>query len=390
MQCKKETLKNDESYVKKSAYFFTYCSLVFNRICLFFLQFLIAKEFFMNKNTTAAAAALLISAAAFADGFSVNGYVRAGLSSTFESTPALSTAKWYSGTYFSGDSTGTRGRINIAWDGKNDTGNSYGAFCRLQADGSVESWTTTTTGIKYADAYTGLFGNMVTVAAGKIKDNWIATSGFKGFSVLDGKSGAAVILTPLAGLNLVGGAVIDYASSMNGNTFLGGVRYKNDMVNVSAAFAGYGLFTGNLAYTGTKNLLVVIETTFDTDHGLNDILKDQRMFSTEQVQYTGVENWTFGVYAREWLNKVKISGDNDFTLALTPAAAYQLNSIVKLSAEGTYNMPVYDNAKAAYMTIVPAVTLSADKAASVYIWGSVSTDQNQEPSCAGIGVKRDF
>jgi hypothetical protein len=345
----------------------------------------------MNKKTTAAAAALLISAAAFADGFSVNGYVRAGLASTFESTPALSTAKWYSGTYFSGDSTGTRGRINTAWDGKSDTGNSYGAFFRLQSDGSVEKWTNlSVTSIKYADVYSGLFGNMVSIAAGKIKDNWIITSGFQGFSVLDGKSGAAVILAPMEGLNLVGGAVIDYDSSMNGNTFLGGVRYKNDMVNVSAAFAGYGLFTGNLSYTGTKNLLVVVETKFDTDHGLNDILKDQRMFSTEQVQYTGVENWTFGVYAKEWLNKTSVSGDNDFTLALTPAAAYQLNSFVKLSVEGTYNMPVYDGAKDAYMTIVPAVTFSSDKTANIYIWGSVSTDQDQEKSCAGIGVKRDF
>lgn len=352
----------------------------------------------MNKTKAMAAAVLLISAAAFADGFNVSGYLRAGLSSTFESTPKMSTKTWLGGIYFNGDSSSTRARVNIAWDGKNDAGNSYGSFLRLQYtgsdDGASENWGYGS--VSYAQAYAGLFGNIVTVAAGKMKDNWIGSSGFEGYSVLDGKSGAAVTVTPLAGLNLTGAAIIDpnYTAGssieMNGNTFLGGVKYKNDMIAAMASFAGYGLFVGNVVYTGTKNLLVSAETKIDTDHGFNDILKDQRMLTDEQIQYTGIEKWTFGVLSFQYFDKKSVSGDNDFTLTVTPAVAYQLNSVVRFSVEGTYTMPVYDNAPNGFATIVPAVKLSADKIANVYVWGSISTDQDQSKSCAGLGVIREF
>jgi hypothetical protein len=352
----------------------------------------------MNKRTTATAAALLISAAAFADGFKVSGYLRAGLSSTFEDTPVMSTKTWLGGIYFNGDSSSTRARVNIAFDGNNDAGNSYGAFLRLQYtgsdDGASENWGYGS--VSYAQAYAGLFGNVVTVAAGKMKDNWIVSSGFEGYSVLDGKSGAAVTITPLSGLNLTGAAIIDpnYTAgssiNMNGNTFLGGVKYKNDMVTAMASFAGYGLFVGNVAWTGTKNLIVTAETKIDTDHGFNDTLKDQRMLSDEQIQYTGIDKWTFGLLSYQYLDKKSIAGDNDFTLTLTPAAAYQLNNTVRFSVEGTYTQPVYDNSPKSYATIVPAVRLSSDKIANVYIWSSISTDQSQSKNCAGIGVIREF
>jgi hypothetical protein len=352
----------------------------------------------MNKKTTAAAAALLISAAAFADGFSVSGYLRAGLSSTLESTPAMSTKTWLSGIYFNGDSSATRARLNIAWDGSSASGNSYGSFIRLQYtgtdDGASENWGVGS--ISYAQAYAGLFGNVVTVAAGKIKDNWIGSAGFEGYSVLDGKSGAVVTVTPVKGLNLTGAAIIDpnyvpgNTISMNGDTFLGGVKYKNDMFTAMASFAGYGLFVGNVVYTGTKGLLVSAETKIDTDHGFYDTLKDQRALVDEQIQYTGIDNWTFGLLSFQYFNQKSVAGDSDVTIKITPAAAYQLTSDIRLSVEGTYTMPVYDNAPKGYATIVPAVKLSADKIANVYVWSSISTDQSQSKNSVGLGVIREF
>ncbi|HAH62541.1 MAG TPA: hypothetical protein DCL73_10655 [Treponema sp.] len=360
----------------------------------------------MNKKTTAAAAALLISAAAFADGFTVSGYLRAGLSSTFEEKPVLNTNTWLGGIYFNGDSAKTRGRVNIAWDGKNDAGNSYGAFLRLEYTGAdeaaSESWGYG--GVSYAQAYAGLFGNVVTVAAGKLKDNWIASSGFEAYSVLDKKSGAAITITPLAGLNLTGAAIIDptydgtpSSIELNGNTFLGGAKYTtgDKLFTAAASFAGYGTFVGNVVYSGTKDagvkgLLVSAETTIDTHKDTADFVQKQRAVIDEQVQYTGIDQWTFGVLAFQYLDKTSVDGDSDFTLAITPAVAYQLNSFIKFSVEGTINVPVYDDAPKSYATIVPAVTLISDKMANVYVWTSISTDQDQAKSCAGVGVKRDF
>jgi hypothetical protein len=365
----------------------------------------------MKKSTVAAFAAFLISATAFADGFKVSGFLRAGLSSTFESTPVLNTQIWLPGIFFTGDSTSTRGRINLNFDGQNDNGN-YGAFVRLQYSGASEGWGYGD--VKYADAYVGLFKNVVTIAAGKIRDNWIISTGLEGYSVLDGNSGAAVTITPVQGLNITGAAVIDYSQNSttkiyecNKDAFLGGVSYKTDAFNVMASYAGYGLGVANVSYSGIKDLTIAVEGEYETDHGMDELSKTssvntaktigsfkgisvQRMLADEWIQYKGLENWTVGLLSQQYLDKKAIAGDNDFTFTITPAAAYQLNSTVGFSLEGTYTQAIYDDAPKGYAVIIPAVKLSADKTASAYIWGSVSTDADQSKSCIGIGALKQF
>lgn len=353
----------------------------------------------MKKASIAAVAAIAFCTSAFAEttnSFKVSGYLRAGLSSTMESSPALSTKTWLGGIYFNGDSSKTRGRLNLSFDGSNDTAD-YGAFLRLQYTGKDDSASASWGygDVSYAYAYAGFFNNMFTVAAGKLKDNWIGSSGFEGYSVLDGKSGAVASFVPVKGLTIAGAGIIDYSRNAAGtyemkeDSFLGGIKYKNDIFTADASYAGYGLITANISYTGTENLIISAETKIDTNHGM-DVLGDQRTVIDEYVKYTGIENWTFGLLSFQTINSKNTAGDSDFQFTITPAVAYQINNVIGLSAEATYRQGIYDNAPNGYMTIVPAVKFSADKSASADLWASISTDNGREKSSIGLGVIKEF
>jgi hypothetical protein len=351
----------------------------------------------MKKSVIAAWAVLMVCASAFADGFNVSGYVRAGLSSTFEKNPSLSTKTWLGGIYFNGDSPSTRGRINLSFSGSNTNG-TYGAFLRLQYTGTDDSasssWGYGT--VSYANAYAGFLGNKIVIAAGKLNDTWIISSGFEGFSVLDGKSGAAVTISPVAGLNITGAGIIDYSKKSDGtydtkgDTFLGGAKYATDAFTAAVSGAGYGLFTGNFKYTGVKNLIVSVEGEYETTDGRVNLGGGQELLSDVWVEYKGLNKWTFGVLSFQYYNRTDVPADNDFTLKITPAVAYQINNVIGLSLEGTYVQSVYDNAPGQYATIVPAVKLNADSSASVSIWTSISTDNDQAQSSIGLGVIKSF
>lgn len=350
------------------------------------------------KKAVIFAVALVASLSVFAEGtegVAVSGYVRAGISSTLEENSALSTKTWFGGTYFNGGSK-TRGRINLAFTGTSDVG-SYGAFLRLQYtgknDSAAASWGYGD--VSYANAYAGFFNNVLTVEAGKIKDVWIGSSGFSGFSVLDGKSGAAITFSPITRLAITGAAVIDYSSTtsntyqVSSDTFLGGVKYTNDSITLDAAYAGYGLITANVSFNGLQNVLIEAEAAIDTDHGLS-ILADQRAQSDIHIRYTGVDKWTFALLSYQYFDKVSISADNDFTFTITPAISYRLNTVFQFLLEGTYTQSVYEGAPNSYTVIEPAVRLYADKSASATLWTSISTDTAQEKSSVGIGVIKTF
>lgn len=355
----------------------------------------------MKKQTVIVAACVFMAAAAFGESetsFKVSGLVRAGLSSTMEAKPQLSTKTWIGSTYFSNGKT--RSRLNLSFDGKNDSAK-YGAFMRLQYDaGDAEGAKNWTIGsVKYAHAYVGLADNMVTVIAGKMKDNWIISSGFNTYSLLDGTSGVAVTVSPVNGLNILGAAVIDNTKvtaadatvtyDLNGDAFLGGVKYKTDLFNATASYAGWGVAAANISYTGTPGLTVSVEGEYETAHGIEK-MGGQSLIADEWIQYTGVEDWTFGLLASQVYNNAKITGDNDLAYVLTPAVAYKLNDTVAFQLEASWLQSVYDGAPAGYATIVPSVKLSADKSASATVWCLISTDSDQSKSSVGIGAIKEF
>ena len=355
----------------------------------------------MKKQIIISVALLAAASASFAEStttFKVSGLIRAGLSSTIEDGAKLSTKTWNAGTYFSNGKT--RSRLNFGFDGVNDNAK-FGAYMRLQYDAGdavgAKNWAVGS--VKYADAYAGFANNMVTVAAGKIKDGWIASTGFNGYSVLDGTSGVVVNVVPVSGLNILGGAVIDNTKNtaddgtvtynLGGDSFLGGVKYSCDAFNAMVSYAGWGVLAANVSYTGIQNLTLSAEGEYETAHGINKV-GGQVLLADEWIQYTGVDKFTFGILSSQVYDSASVAADGDFSFAITPAVAYKLNDVVAFQLEGTWQQSVYDGAKVGYATIVPSVKLSADKSASATVWCSISTDSTQSTSSAGIGVIKEF
>lgn len=352
----------------------------------------------MKKLFAAAAAALLaVSASAFADGLSFNGFVRAGLSSTLESDPVVDTTTWLPGIYFNGDSSSSRFRLNAAYDGKNDNG-SYGAFVRVQYSGdfndiasyAASKW------IPFAYARMGLLNDVVTVAAGKMQDKWIGSDGFEGWSVIDkggsGCTGAVVAVAPAKGLTFAGGAVTDFSDNkkLNEKIFLGGVKYASDAFTADASYAGYGLLTLNVNFTGVKGLLATAEGEVATTDDFTVTMDGVKAETDVQLEYTGVDKWTFGVLSFQKFNDASVSGDNDFTFTVTPAVAYSMNSFVRLAAEGTYTQSVYDKAPDPFVTIQPIVTFTVLPGSGINVWGNISTDTGRSKDTIGMSVIQNF
>lgn len=167
----------------------------------------------MKKISVLAAAVLFAGAALVsAEGFKLGGYLRAGWANTIdaldtdgdgdEDTAEAATDTWLAGDYFGGS---TRSRLNLSWSNKDE---SAGAYVRFQYTGSAENWDVAAT--EYAYGWVNPFDGLVTVSAGKLKDDWIGSDGFEGFSVIDGKSGFFAGVNPVEGLTVGGGAVVDY------------------------------------------------------------------------------------------------------------------------------------------------------------------------------------
>jgi hypothetical protein len=379
------------------------------------------------KKTTMAALAFLASAAVFADGFKLSGYLRAGYSSTFGDHATQTTQTWLAGDYWGGK---TRSRININWDNADETA---GAFFRLQYTGAIEDITLSDTAIKYADAYAKVLDKKAVVVAGKLFDNLITSDGWEGFSVIDGKSGFFAGLTPVEGLTVGGGAVLDYKgkesvttvtkvpvydstgtatnyytettttssgdSYTDKNAAVAGFKYVNNAVTVDGGYSGIGAAYGNINITAVKNLLVALEYAYESDDAADDhsdVWYDCENTFCEQVEYTGIDKLTLAMESYQFLNNHSITDDSNTTITITPAISYAINKTFAVSVEGTYTMYDYDGSDDNFGFVVPALKISADDTTAAYIWAQFSTDQDatiiatgtSARNCMGVGVKK--
>ena len=359
------------------------------------------------KKISVLAAALAIGAVSFvsAEGFKLNGYIRAGWSNTIDAldtdndgdgdTASSSTETWLAGDYFGGS---TRSRLNLGWSNKDE---SAGAFVRFQYTGAAEDFDIA--GItSYAYGWVNPFAGKLTVAAGKIKDDWIGSDGYEGFSVLDGKSGFFAGVTPVDGLTLGGGAVVDYLTTsdvvVDGKTVAKkkaskraayfGAKYSTDAFTVDAGYALAGEFYANLNFTGVENLLLAFEAKHDTD----DILDEETSYDTaentfvEQIEYTGIDKLLIGVVSYQYINDHDIADDSNTTITINPYARYEISDVIAASVEGTVHLYDYDKAPDTYTTIVPAVYFKVVDGAEANVFAKISTDTDQEKHQVGAGV----
>lgn len=324
------------------------------------------------------------------DGFKLSGYIRAGLSTDVTGDDkTATTSTWFDGDYFGGPS---RIRINMDWTSADGTS---GASFRLQTSSASEAWSVDS--IAYAFGYTSLFNNMVTIAAGKLHDNWAGYSyGWNGWSAIDGKSGAAVILSPVEGLNLVAAGVIDYETSLtetvDGET-TDTYTYdtKKDLAVFEAQYS-YGPLVINGGYALSETGYATVQYSTDTLTASADYYYDwakDGMDNTisEWVEYTGVDKMTLGAVVYEYM-------DDDaakMQLDITPAVKYQITDLAAASLEGTYHLDL-DESDNNTIAVTPAVVLTANDTIEAEIWGTYGYDNGSDDSTfkVGAGVKKSF
>lgn len=374
------------------------------------------------KKITVLAAGLLLAGAAFAgaEGFKLSGYLRAGWANTIDAldtdadgdgdTAEASTETWLAGDYFGGS---TRSRLNLSWSNKDDTA---GAYVRFQYTGAAESFDVGTT--KYAYAWVKPFDGLFTVAAGKMKDDWIGSDGWEGVSFLDGNSGFFAGINPIEGLTLGGGAVVDllpaaksetvyyindegkidsktsesgHRASKNAVYF--GAKYAADAFTFATGYALAGEFYANLNYTAVENLLVALEFYEASDDCIDDGVAytgSNEMVFVENIEYTGIDRLTLGIESYQYVNDHENNDDSNITATINPAVRYEVTDTIAASLEATTTVYSYDNAPDAFTTIVPAVYLKVADGAEANVYAVISTDTDQAKHAVGAGVIFNF
>lgn len=387
----------------------------------------------MKKIIASLVAASLLSFAAFAEeneGLSVKGYLRAGMSDTIENS-VYSTNKWVQGGYFGG---GTRLRVNIDY-----TKAFGGVTFRYQVDpvfdteaveidekstednGAVTTTTSKEGGatkdvrkssldffkesnVKWAMGYANLLDGQVIAEAGIISDRFTKTGGWEDTGI-DGGKGFRVVVVPkaVAGLTVAAQATDKYADKYaaeddkvkDGKAYEGDIKFdekilgfsakyeaKPFFVTAGAALAGY--YYGSVGLTAIENLTLVGEVFYDSTDATKKENKDNATtMLVAWAEYTGIEKVLAGAYS--YINLC----DGDYSIEITPAVSYDVNSLLKVSGEASIYLSSDDKADT-YATISPAVTFKASDKATATVSALISTDTDQAKHAASAGVRYNF
>ena len=301
----------------------------------------------MKKIALTAAVALLASAAVFADGFKLSGYVQAGYSAEMNDSKTASTDTWLGGSYFNVAVSSSRARLNFGWNNADDTA---GAFFRLQYSGAPQSWAGSSAKVTYGYAYGSFLDKKVTVVGGAIADKWVGSDSWEGSSLLDGDTGAAVIVSPVEGLHVFGAVVNSYnyygsytISDLGKDAVVGGMKYANDMFSATAQYSGLGLADFSLTLTPIKGLTAAVDYEYATDDALNASWNDANSTFAEYLQYTGIDNLELAFVGYQFVDTALTDADGNATgakedsnlkVTLTPAVSYAITKVVTVEAEG--------------------------------------------------------
>lgn len=361
----------------------------------------VLKEFAMKKTLGIAAAALVAGASLFAEGLSVNGYIRSGISIDPKGE-TVKTDTWLPGDYFGG---GSRLRLNINYDGVNG-----GATFRYQKSGSfgAKDWFEADN-IKWAMGYAKFLDGKIIAEAGKLVDTYTSTGGWEDGTFGDNAGagiGARVVVSPVEGLFITASASDIYLEKYeadddkvkDGDATEGDLKFNEKLFGFTAKYATDAFFvTGGVhlaksyyasfGLTAVDNLTLVVEAFInDTDDNkIGDVVVDDTIINLYPwVEYTGIENLTLAA-----LGAITIVDDST-TINITPAVSYALTDVISLAAESTITIPDTDDADDTYAVITPSVTFAASKKASATVFASLSTDTDLAKHSFGAGVKYAF
>ena len=352
------------------------------------------KEYSMKKTLGIAAAALIAGASLFAEGLSVNGFIRSGISINPKGE-TVKTDTWLPGDYFGG---GSRLRLNIKYDG--DKG---GATFRYQKDGSFASSDWFNAGnIKWAMGYAKFLDGKIIAEAGKLVDTYTSTGGWEDGTFGDNAGagiGARFVLSPVEGLFITASASDLYLEKykaaddevkdrdakegdlkFNEKLFGFTAKYANDAFFVTGGVHLAKSYYASFGLTAVDNLTLVVEAFINDTADVDD--PETKLYPW--VEYTGIENLTLAA-----LGAITIV-DGSTSIAIVPAVSYALTDVISLAAESTITIPDTDEVEDTYAVITPSVTFAASKKASATVFASLSTDTDQKKHSFGAGVKYAF
>ena len=359
----------------------------------------VLKEFAMKKTLGIAVAALVAGASLFAEGLSVNGYIRSGISIDPKGE-TVKTGTWLPGDYFGG---GSRLRLNINYDGVNG-----GATFRYQKDADddkkffiSDNWFSGSN-IKWAMGYAKFLDGKIIAEAGKLVDTYTSTGGWEDGTFGDNAGagiGARVVISPVEGLFITASASDLYLEKykaaddevkdrdakegdlkFNEKLFGFTAKYANDAFFVTGGVHLAKSYYASFGLTAVDNLTLVVEAFIDDTADEDDPVTTLYPW----VEYTGIENLTLAA-----LGAITIV-DGSTSIAITPAVSYALTDVISLAAESTITIPDADDADDTYAVITPSVTFAASKKASATVFASLSTDTDSAKHSFGAGVKYAF
>lgn len=364
------------------------------------------------KKVVLALAGLALGASVFAEGFKMSGDVKGGWFLTHEElfngdteakTGGVHVTEYQKGDEFQADA---RFRLNLEWASEGDVA---GAFVRFQ--GTPEY---TSPSVKLAYAWLKAFEGKFLMQAGLNDDIYLKTGGYNDSSVRSGYGFFAGV-APIEGLVIGGGAQTDWLKDKSYDTngdgladltesriaskdgIYFGAKYTNKDVNnlsVAASYSLAGFLSAGVCIDPIEKLFVSVEFENKSDDFL-DANGGASNVIYQRVEYTGVDNLTVGLNAKETINDRAVSATEDNTsIYIDPFARYEINETFGVSLEALITINSWDEDKVgktdAAQIIIPAFYLKPCKGAEATVWAAISTDDDLVKHSFGTGVKFGF
>ncbi len=356
----------------------------------------------MKRIALLTVAVLFAGSSLFAEGFSLHGHVRSGLSFGPTDGKVVKGTRWMGGDYIGGVS---RVRLTATYEMNNG-----GVTARYQKAGSFskDDWFDSGN-IKFVMAYAKFLDGSLIAEAGKLGDNYTTTGGWEDGTFNDdvgvGNGVRLVYMPPvIEGLTVAASAsdifLDKYTDTdsevVDGDAESGDKKFDEKLFGASAKYAtDYFFVTGGVhlgkVYYGSFGLTAVKDLTFVVEAFVNDRGKDRgegygddtNILICPWIEYSGIDRLTLGAYAY-------IENEEETTVTINPAVMFGLTEKVILGAEvAFYNISTDDDVDS-YALITPSVTFAANDSTLFAVYADISTDTDQYQHAIGAGIKYTF
>ncbi len=326
--------------------------------------------------------AILGSFNLFAEGLSIDGYLRTGAQfaidkSDDEDDRTFSTEKYADGRNLGG---GSRLRLNLSYE--KDEG---GIVFRFQKEELFDKDWFSDSNVKWLMGYANLFDNKIIAEAGKLKDRFTSTGGDADFSF--GQSlGARVVANPIESLWLTAQASDLHAEENengdiieNEKLFSFSGKYQNDYFSVVAGYHLAKEFYAGLNLTYVENLSLILESDY------NFVSDESKVFNNCLNVTYALGNTKFGGIAYyKWTDNEDIDDVNAYEIY--PFVSYKVNDTFTPALELAITGDDQDDTDV-NVEVTPSIQITAAPKTTVAVYFTWSKEDDTR---CGIGVNKKF